>query len=140
VIAMTEPQEPVRPANSASKADWMTYVEAREDIDDKSDAKRDELIARVDEANRLRLDGQADPDTADGDTPPAGDPDPGPVDETSAEEQHDPDERDPVQPTRAFKVVRDNGKPLRAGGHVLVEGRGWVAEETLPAESEEDEG
>ena len=113
-----------RPANSASKTDWVAYVQAREDIKDKSDAKRDDLIARADAADKALLDAQADPADPTPTDPPAG----------------DPDERDPVNPVHTFKVVNsDQGEPMRAGGHVLAEGRGWVPEEHLPADTDESE-
>jgi hypothetical protein len=120
-----------RPANSASKVDWMAYIESREDIKDKSDAKRDDLIARVDAANKALLDAQTDPVDPPEPDAPAGD-----VDDAPAS---DPDERDPVRPVHTYKVVNsDQGEPLRAAGHVLTEGYGWVPEVQFSPETADE--
>lgn len=120
-----------RPANSASKSDWIAYAKA---VGVDTAGTRDEIIARVDTAAEQAADlgEHVAPDLPEQ-----------PTVEPSAEADDtelppaDPDRRDPVEPIHTIRVVRDEVEPLRCGGHILVEGHGWVIDEDAPAEGAE---
>lgn len=153
---MTTPDAPVRPANSAAKTLWQAYVDSREDIADKT-GTRDQLVARVDEADAALSAGApdtggprppdvgappsppevggppTDPDVGGAPSPEVGAPPSGPDVEGQADGA-DADE-DPAnvrdEPTTVHTMVvgrpDELGHGRRVGGHVLTE-YGWVVE------------
>lgn len=123
-----------RPANSASKAEWVAYGD-QEGVD--TSGTRDDIRALIDERDAAVPSAETSTEDA-----PVEEQSAGQAEEQSVEPERTqappPDVTFPAQPVHTFTIGPSEDEPIRAGGHILTD-RGWVVEETgEPVASEED--
>jgi hypothetical protein len=130
--------EPVRPANSASKPEWVAYAKA---YGIEESGTRDEIIARVDAAEAAGGP-EHQPETVTFAPAAAAVTTAEATEEAGAAPEHEPETVSfappPAGTITGFKLLPSEDEPVRAGGHVLTD-QGWIAEATLAqAETDED--
>ncbi|GHG97609.1 hypothetical protein ACFORH_43010 [Amycolatopsis roodepoortensis] len=134
---MAETTPPERPANSASKAEWIAYATA---VGADTSGTRDEIIARIDTKEATAA--EAQPETGAAPATPVEQAAPESVTslaEPVAAEAQPAAVTFPATPVHTFEVVMSEDEPVRAGGHVLTD-QGWVTEASLQTPVSDENG